>query len=314
MNFRQTLKDLIAHGFSFVLIKKLSDLLCDPRYFHLWEKKGIHITPNYFDQPIPDTRTLKDSLWSKKSQMVGIDMNERVQMKFLQEICPKYKEEYDKFPLYEAEKPCQYYVYNGKFGEVDGDIYYCMIRYYKPKRIFEIGAGYSTYLAAQACLKNRSESGRTTDLIAIEPYPNSCLRHGFPGLSKLIQKKVEEIDLGFFDKLEENDILFIDSTHVAKINSDVCYEYLELLPRLNKGVIVHSHDIFLPAEYPKDWVLKKYRFWNEAYLLQAFLEFNTAFEVLWAGNYMKLNHPDKMKSMFRSYASQSFWIRKKYET
>jgi len=131
----------------------------------------------------------------------------------------------------------------------------------------------------------------------------------------LIPKKVQDIPLSEFKKLSENDILFIDSSHVLKIGSDVQYLYLEVLPRLNKGVIVHAHDIFLPAEYPKEWVLKNYIFWNEQYLLQAFLAFNNSFEVLWAGSYMHLRHPDKLEEAFSSYKRDkiwpsSFWIRK----
>jgi hypothetical protein len=104
----------------------------------------------------------------------------------------------------------------------------------------------------------------------------------------LIIDKVQNVSLSEFNKLEKNDILLIDSSHVLKIGSDVQYEYLEILPRLKKGVIVHVHDIFSPSEYPREWVLEDYRFWNEQYLLCAFLSFNSAFEVLWAGSYMHL--------------------------
>jgi len=191
-----------------------------------------------------------------------------------------------------------------------------MIRHFKPKKIFEIGSGNSTYLSAHAILKNKEEDNDyECELVAIEPYPNDILKAGFPGLSKLIPKKAQDIPLSEFKKLLENDILFIDSSHVLKIGSDVQYEYLEILPRLNKGVIIHVHDIFLPTEYPKEWVLKDYRFWTEQYLLQAFLAFNNSFEVLWAGSYMHLRYPDKLEEVFSSYKRDerwpgSFWIRK----
>jgi hypothetical protein len=108
-------------------------------------------------------------------------------------------------------------------------------------------------------------------------------------------------------ELKENDILFIDPSHVLKIGNDVQYEYLEILPRLNKGVIVHVHDIFIPCNYPKKWVLEKHRFWNEQYLFQAFLAFNNAFEVLWGGSYMHLRHPDKLEEAFNSYNRKTIW-------
>ena len=118
-----------------------------------------------------------------------------------------------------------------------------------------------------------------------------------------------------FLSLEENDILFIDSSHVLRIGGDVRYEYLEILPRLNRGVIVHAHDIFCPAEYPRQWVLEHYHFWTEQYLLQAFLTFNDSFEVLWGSSYMHINHPDKLEAAFSSYgrdveSPSSFWMRK----
>ncbi|MCD4676680.1 MAG: class I SAM-dependent methyltransferase, partial [Desulfobacula sp.] len=272
-------------------LKRMSNFLIRvliKKSFPIWQKIGLHITSNHFYEPIPDTRTLKDELWSNDSELVGININEDCQINYLSEISSIFKEEYEAFlsDQNEIEIPSQYYVNNGGFESVDGEILYCMIRHFKPKRIIEISSGNSTYLSAQSILKNKEENGPDCELIAIEPYPNAILKAGFPGLSKLIPAKIQDISLSEFSKLEENDILFIDSSHVLKIGSDVQCEYLEILPRLNKGVIVHIHDIFLPAEYKKDWVLKDYRFWTEQYLLQAFLAFNDSFEILWAGSYM----------------------------
>jgi len=276
--------------------------------FPFWQRLGLHITPNHFNWPIPDTRTLKDDLWLKHSELVGIGINEGKQLEFLSLFVFAFKNEYDNFPKNKTSTAYQYYVNNGAFESVDGEILYCMIRHFKPKQIFEIGSGYSTYLSAQAILKNKEEDdGYECKLVAIEPYPNEILKAGFPGLHKLIPEEVQDIPALEFKKLAQNDILFIDSTHVLKIGSDVQYEYLEILPRLNKGVIVHAHDIFLPAEYPKDSVLKDYRFWTEQYLLQAFLAFNDSFEVLWGGSYMHLKHPDKLEIAFSSYRRDRVW-------
>ena len=122
--------------------------------------------------------------------------------------------------------------------------------------------------------------------------------------------------MSLFKELKEGDILFIDSSHILKIGGDVQYEFLEILPRLNKGVIVQIHDIFIPVEYPKAWVLGNKLFYDEQYLLQAFLVFNSAFEVLWVGSYMHIRHPDKLEKTFNSYDRRtawpcSFWMRKK---
>ena len=137
--------------------------------------------------------------------------------------------------------------------------------------------------------------------MAFEPYPVKTLRAGLPGLTRLVTKKIQDVPWAEFQKLQANDILFIDSTHVLKIGSDVQYEYLEILHRLNPGVLIHLHDIFWPAEYPRKWVMTEKRFWNEAYLAQAFLAFNDSFEILWAGSYLHLNYPDKLKAAFPSY-------------
>ncbi|PIY95960.1 MAG: class I SAM-dependent methyltransferase [Candidatus Kerfeldbacteria bacterium CG_4_10_14_0_8_um_filter_42_10] len=281
------------------------------KLFSFWQFLGFHVTRNYFYEPIPDTRTLKDNIWQKLSELSGLNINDRGQINLLSLFASKFKKEYESLPKNKTSVPYQYYVNNKTFGPVDGEILYCLIRHFKPKRIFEIGSGYSTYLSAQAILKN-DNGGKLT---AFEPYPVATLKSGFPGLSQLITRRAQEIPLSDFRKLKKNDILFIDSSHVLKIGSDVQYEYLEILPRLNKGVLIHVHDIFLPAEYPKKWIKKEHRFWTEQYLLQAFLAFNGSFEILWAGSYMHLKHPDQLTKAFGSYKKKetwpaSFWLRK----
>jgi len=312
MYVKLKLQKLLAHIIAFLLP---SSIMKTKWLFPLWERKGYHITPNHFYEPIPDTRTLKNELWEKPSELVGIKMDEESQIALLTRLSSEFKEEYESFPGDAAALPYQYYVNNGKFESVDGELLYCLIRHFKPKKILEIGSGYSTYMSAHALLKNEKENGRGGELIACDPYPNEVLKSGFPGLSRLTPVKAQDIPLAEFGTLQENDILFIDSSHVLKIGSDVQYEYLEVLPRLNKGVIVHVHDIFLPAEYPKSWALQAYRFWTEQYLLQAFLSFNSAFEILWAGSCMHLHHPEKLEKAFTSYNKNtvcpgSFWMRK----
>ena len=304
-----------------LITRTLRKILRSKRAFLLFQSLGFHLTLNSYYQPIPDTRKLNDDLWSNHSKLVGIDINERRQLELLSLFASKFKNEYEQFPRSQTARPCEYYLDNGAFVSVDGEILYCMIRHFKPRRIYEIGSGYSTYLSAQAVQQNaREDSSYQCELVAIEPHPNDVLKVGFPGLSKLIPKEVQDVPLSQFAKLTENDILFIDSSHVLRIGNDVQYLYLEVLPRLNKGVIVHVHDIFLPAEYPKEWVVRERRFWTEQYLLQAFLTFCDSFEVLWAGSYMHLNYPDKLEGAFSSYNSYckdprlvgpgSFWMRR----
>lgn len=284
--------------------------------FNFWQWLGFHVTLNNYSEPIPDTRSLNKKIWDTPSDLIGIDMNVDKQLELLTVFQERFKNEYDLFPRSQTNKPSEYYVNNGQFVSVDGEILYCMVRFFKPKNILEIGSGNSTYLSAQAILKNKEiDSFYECNLTAIEPYPNAILKKGFSGLSELKIKKIEDVPLSEFEKLKENDILFIDSSHVMKIGSDVQYELLEILPRLNKGVIVHFHDIFLPSEYLKEWVMTEHRFWNEQYLLQAFLLYNDSFKVLWGGAFMHLMQSNRLKDAFSSYdpfttRPGSFWIQR----
>jgi predicted O-methyltransferase YrrM len=207
----------------------------------------------------------------------------------------------------------RFYLGNVSFEAVDAEILFCMIRYFKPKIIFEIGSGWSTLLAADALSRNLRD-GSPGKLIAIEPYPPEFLSASIPEEVELLRRPVQKVALTQFDALRENDMLFIDSSHVCTIGSDVQYEILEILPQLNPGVLIHIHDIFLPAEYPKEWVLDRHRFWNEQYIVQAFLCFNDTFEILWAGQWMHLNHPELLVEAFTSYQSgvspASLWFRR----
>ena len=286
--------------------------------FKLWERLGIHCTPVHFYQPIPDTRELtqrKDFIW-QKSELVGIDMNDKLQLKFLREIFPKYYDEYAKFARNEDERRSEYdfYFCNMAFESVDAEVLYCMIRHFKPSKVMEIGSGFSTLLIAQASRYNKKE-GKDLELNVIDPYPRKVMEN-LPEISSLIKKKVQEIDFGFFSQLVSGDILFIDSSHVVKAGSDANYLYLEVLPRLKEGVVVHAHDIFIPMNYPEEWVLREHTFWTEQYLLQAFLIYNFAFKILWGGHYMHINYPKELKQTFPSYDPKntipgSFWIMRK---
>lgn len=284
--------------------------------FPFWQKIGIHVVLNDFFWPIPDTRTLDEKLWRTRSEMVGVNINKEKQFELLSLFSEKYSHEYNAFPQYPDGIPYNFYLRNMSFESVDAEILYCMIRHFLPSRIIEIGSGFSTMLITQALKENSEERNRSTyDYKVVDPYPNEIVRAGFPGFQGPIVKKVEDLLLEEFASLEKNDILFIDSSHILNIGSDVQYEFLEIIPRIKPGVIVHIHDIHFPCEYPREHVFKERIFFTEQYLLQSFLAFNDSFEVLWSGSYMNVLYPEKLSSAFYSYNSGktkpgSFWMRR----
>lgn len=202
-------------------------------------------------------------------------------------------------------------VHNPSFGAGDAELYYLMIRLKKPKQIIEIGSGASTLLALNAIRRNKAE-GHGTTLTCIEPYEKEWLEKT-EGIT-LIRKPVEQLDLSFFQSLQENDILFIDSSHIIRPENDVLFEYLHILPALQNGVFIHIHDIFSPRHYRQDWLAELYRFWNEQYLLEAFLYYNNAFRILFSLNYLKNDHFAELKQACVHIRPEdepsSFWLQK----
>jgi len=268
-----------------------------------WERHGFHVTPVHFYEPIPDTQSLPETLWSQPSELVGIDMNDSMQLELLRSHFAKFRDEYNNLPV--EPPPGQKRPFRG----VDALVAYCMVRHFEPESIVEVGSGWSSLVLGQAAAKNKNSA-----LICIDPFPSNFVRKGIPALRSLIEKKVQDIDLEFFTQLDSGDILFIDSSHTVKIGGDVNYLFLEVLPRLKPGVIVHVHDIFLPFDYRRDWVVDEFRFWTEQYLLQAFLAFNSEFEVLLANSYLNHYHQQDLKAAFpdlSSWAGGSFWMRRK---
>ena len=130
----------------------------------------------------------------------------------------------------------------------------------------------------------------------------------------LIREKVEDVDMNAFEILEENDILFIDSSHIIRPQGDVLFEFLEILPKIKKGVLVHVHDIFTPKDYPDNWILKDHRLWNEQYLLEAFLTCNSNFKIIGAVNHLHHQYSEEIHAKCPVLASQktrepgSFWM------
>ncbi|MBF0198010.1 MAG: class I SAM-dependent methyltransferase, partial [Planctomycetes bacterium] len=152
------LKNKILLFVAKLLAKRLGPYMVQKRFFDIFEENGFHVTPVHFYQPLPELQSLPDEVWAKESAMPGVDMNFTGQCELLETFTREYSEEYNAFPRERGEDPSQYYVYNGAFECVDGEILYSMVRHFKPRRMMEIGSGNTTYLSAQAVLLNAKES------------------------------------------------------------------------------------------------------------------------------------------------------------
>jgi hypothetical protein len=235
----------------------------------LWGREGgrterppVAYAPGHYYSTLPSRRDIDEQA---HFEIVGIDLRRNEQLVLLEKLNttdptgPRYKPN------------------NGWFPGTDAAIYQAMIRYYEPTRVIEVGSGWST-----AAL---FDTGAAQHVTLIEPYPDRVhhvLSTEDLARCDLLETRLQDVPLSIFQELSSGDVLFVDSTHVAKLGSDVNRIFFEILPALSSGVIVHFHDIFHPFEYPETWV-RAGRGWNETYLLRAFLEYNEAFEILlWA--------------------------------
>lgn len=270
------------------------------RSFRFFEAIGVHVLPVHFYSPIPDTRLLrqKRELFRRECSLHGIEMREDEQIELMNRICPKFRDEYGSFPVRSNGDPTRYHLANGSFGYASGQMHYCIVRDLKPKRIIEIGSGHSTLATLAAVEKNDMETDKETSVTAIEPYPMDFIDRLDGDRLSLVRSKVEDVDPVIFDALSDGDLLFIDSSHVSKFGSDVNFEMFEVLPRLAKGVVVHIHDIQFPFDYWESYILDEHHFWNEQYVVQAFLMYNDSFEIVWCGSYMTARHPDLLERHF----------------
>jgi hypothetical protein len=266
------------------------------RGFRMLQRAGINVTPCHFYWPIPDIAELEKRPWRECAFSIPFDLRLEQQLDWLSMMEERYGAEWN---FADGQVSTGGYHYNNGFFEmVDAEIAYSMVRHYKPARIIEIGAGFSTRLLAAALESNLERSGVRGELISIDPYPERIPNAAFSNMVTIVPVPVQEVDLELFRSLEKNDILFIDSSHIVGIGSDVVREYLEILPQLRSGVLVHIHDIFLPSDYPRESVLNDLWFWSEQYLLHAFLSFNSSFQVLWASSAMQVFQRQKLEAIF----------------
>ncbi len=274
---------------------------------------GYHIRPIHYYDPVPDFRQITAAGLQRRRESLVIDFDFPAQLALIRRLAGAYGEELK--VLAAVPEPEGFKFRNDYFAGLDAALYYGLIRDLKPSRIVEIGSGYSTRIADRALRRNRAE-GHHGAMTCIEPFPEPRLTNAALEIT-LLQQPVEAVDLDVFADLQANDILFIDSSHVVKSGSDVCREFLEILPRLKAGVWVHVHDVFFPHDYPAEWLIEKRIAFNEQYLLEAFLAFNRGFAVRAANYWLCLDHLDEVARLWPEVAADfhagspacaSFWM------
>lgn len=239
-------------------------------------------------------------LWPERpTDPSGVDMCDEAQLALLSELA-KYQ-----LPKEWSTSQPGYDPSNDQFPPHDAAVLYAMICHLRPARIVEVGCGWSTTVTARAI-----EDARTgSELTCVDPFPRDFL-HSIDAIAELRAERVEHTPMAVFEALGAGDVLFIDSSHVAKTGSDVVHQLLEVLPRLVDGVVVHVHDIFIPEDYPKAWVGAGFG-WNEQYLLQAFLSGNRDVEILAMNHWLALRHPGAVHAAFdlEHLNGSSAWFR-----
>ncbi len=273
-------------------------------------EEGCLPVPVHFYQPIPDLNDLRSrKVWDRVSPLRGINMNPDSQIALLKEMAALFGHEC-KWPLDPTSNPDDFYLRNNSFGFQCASLLHYMIRYFAPKKIIEVGSGFSSRIISSAIKLNTDTQ---CEYSIIDPYPGETVKRLKANLNI---NRVEEVPESFFEQLESGDILFIDSSHCVRIGGDVNYLILDVLPVLKKGVIIHFHDIPMPSEYGEIYFTNpKFRmFWTESYLLQAFLMFNNSFSVLASVGYLYRHHPEILPQIFLNdplgTGSGSIWLRR----
>jgi hypothetical protein len=272
------------------------------------------VPPGHFYSPIPslkDVRASEARIFADPPRTLpGVDLRERDQLALLRAFEPYY----DTQPFSAGPAPSRRYFFeNPAYSYSDAIFLHCMIRHARPRRIIEVGSGYSSCATLDT---NELFFGGDIACVFVEPFPEllrSLLRSEDHERVEVIERTVQTVPIAEFERLEANDILFIDSTHVAKVGSDVNHLFFEVLPRLAPGVFVHLHDVFYPFEYPREWIFEG-RAWSEAYLLRAFLTRNDSFEIVLFNTFLEHFHREyfeaRMPLCLRNPGG-SIWLRRR---
>ena len=278
--------------------------------FQALQRRGWHLQPNHYYWPLNDVAFLREhpELWHDRGLPAGIDWDLDGQVAFARGLAAAYGELADV-----AERPAavdmssEITFVNGSFSGADACAYYGLVRKLQPRRVVEIGGGWSTIFLAHALARNE----RPAAVTLIEPEPDPRLLARIPGAWDVHRSLLQFADLAAFERLEAGDICFYDGSHVARTGSDVNWFFFEVLPRLAPGVMVHVHDIYWPDDYHDQWIYGDGLSWNEQYVLQAFLMHNDSYEVRLANHLLCREREADVRAIYPAWPDGgSVWIEK----
>ena len=270
----------------------------------------LFVPPGHFYSPIVDANRIDTKALQARSIVdpSEIDMDYPGQLALLARLVPHFAS----FPDgCKAGFAPRFFLPNDQFSRGDALVLWAFIAAFRPRRIIEVGSGYSSAVILDAV--EALDLG--TDCCFIEPDPHrlrKIVRAGDLARTRFLEKPVQQVDLALFGELAADDILFLDTSHVAKTGSDVLHEIFEVLPRLKPGVIIHFHDIFVGFEYPAPWVIDENRSWNEAYFLRAYLANNRNYRIELHVNSLQPRFPAEFAAAAPGYTVDggSLWLRK----
>ena len=272
-----------------------------------------HVLPRNYYAPVPDPDELTPEVWQRRSDLAGIDLDLDAQVAFLRDDLAPFVAEWrpDRAGEWGSGR---FYLDNGMYGPGDAELLYAMVRHLRPARVIELGSGFTTLAAAAACERNAAE-GAAPRYEAYDPYPRSLVPAGATWPTETFEQRAQDVAIDAFLALGDGDLLIVDTTHVIKMGGDVNRVILDVLPRLADGVVVHFHDIWLPWEYHPGLVAEL-GFWNEQYLLQAYLADNPHWRVVLSAQALLRERRADFEAAVPSLAGSSsqpsnFWIRKR---
>jgi hypothetical protein len=273
------------------------------------QRRGWHFQPNHFYWPLNDVAFLRDnpSLWHDRGLPRGVDWDLDRQLAVARTV-ERYRPELADVPLEPAAggvESVEYAWNNGAFGGADAVVYYGLVRELRPRRVVEVGSGWSSLLLARALRRNDTPC----DVTLVEPFPDERTFAGLPAGWDVHRSILQHADLALFERLGPGDICFYDGSHCARTGGDVNWFLFEVLPRLAPGVLVQIHDIFLPDDYHDAWVFDEGLSWNEQYVVQAFLMHNDAYRVHIANHMLHRERPDALAELY-GMDGGSLWLEK----